>query len=283
VNQSDDHRSRLPLLLRSECIFLDDQALLERVAHGWLMLSPSNPTFWWGNTLFMDHPPNQRDLVEWPRYFEEQVHKRQPESRHMTFGWEGQSSGSAASFTKYGFGFFQLSALVTSHVEGARECSVEVTLRAFEDGDWASLPDWLTSQREAQHNANSYRHFAERSSRNWQRLHQLDRGNWFGAFKGQQLVSALGLYVQARPDQDGRRLARYQMVTTDSRWQRQGIASALITLSAREIALRHAPTDFVIQAEANGAPRRVYEALGFREAGSSFGLERPPLALARAT
>ncbi len=282
MNQSEDHRSRLPLLLRSERIFLDDQARLERVAHGWLMLSPSNPTFWWGNTLFMDQAPQQSDLLEWPRYFEQHVHRRQPASMHMTFGWEGESSGSARSFTQYGFDFFQLAALVTNHVGSARQCMADVTLRAFEGRDWKLLPDWLTSQRDAQHHAASYREFAKRSACNWQRLHRLDQGNWFGAFSKQQLVAALGLYVEAQPDQQGRRLARFQQITTDAKWQRQGIASALITLAAQEIALRHAPTDFVIQAEANGAPRRVYEALGFREVASSFGLERPPPASAAA-
>ena len=276
MKEPDDHRSRLPLLLRSERIFLDDRALLQRIAHGWLMLSPSNPTFWWGNTLFMDHPPEQRDLIEWPRYFEQQVQARQPASKHMTFGWEGQSSGAADSFTSHGFDFFQLSALVTSHVGSARACSADVTMRAFEEDDWTELPGWLTRQRDAHHNADDYFSFAQRSSRNWQRLHQLDQGNWFGAFSDQQLVGALGLYVEAAPDRNGRRLARYQMVTTDAQWQRQGIASALLTLSAREIALRYAPTEFVIQADSNGAARRVYEVLGFRKHASSFGLERRP-------
>ena len=280
--QMDEHRFRLPLLLRSESIFLDDKALLERVARGWLMLSPSNPTFWWGNTLFMDQPPDLQDVIEWPRYFEQQVHRRQPESRHMTFGWEGQSSGSAASFAAQGFDFFQLSALVTSHVGCARECSAPVTLRGFEDTDWRLLPEWLTSQRDAQHDADSYRSFAQRSARNWRRLHHNDQGNWFGAFSDRQLVGALGLYVEARPDRGGRRLARYQQVTTDPGWQGRGIASALLTLAARAIALRYAPTDFVIQADANGAPRRVYEALGFRETASSFGLERAPPAAKQA-
>ncbi len=282
MNALEDHRARLPILLRSERIFLDDKAVFERIAQGWLMLSPNNPTFWWGNTLFMDHPPRPRDLIEWPRYFEEQVQQRQPESKHMTFGWEGQESGFARSFTRYGFDFFRLSALVTRHVGNPRACQAEVMLRAFEDHDWPSLPAWLTSQRDALHEAYNYQKFIERSCCNWQRLHHLDQGNWFGAYSGRHLVAALGLYVEAQPDRSGRRLARYQQVTTDAKWQRQGIASALIALAARQIALRYAPTDFVIQADSDGAPRRIYEALGFREVASSFGLERPPPAPAAA-
>jgi GNAT superfamily N-acetyltransferase len=274
--QSFVHASRLPLLLRTERLLQDDQGVFERIAGGWLMLTPHNPTFWWGNTLFMDQPPAEGDVVRWSKRFQELVHARQPASRHMTFGWEGTSAGAIDQFLAQGFNFFSLIALRASFVNPPASIPEGIELRALGDADWQGLVDFMVEQRIPGHRLETYRPFVVASIANWQRLTRLDRGNGYGAFSAGRLVASLGLFVEAHADAEGRRVARFQQIMTAARWRRKGIAAALLAFASNHICLRHAPSDLVIQAEEQGDARRVYQRLGFEIVGSSFGLERGP-------
>jgi GNAT superfamily N-acetyltransferase len=268
------HTQHLPLLLRTECIVMDQEATLERVAGGWLMLTGNNPGYWWGNALFMDRAPEPEDLLAWPEAFRRLVHQRQPASRHMAFGWEGNFPGIATDFTALGFNFFSLMVLSATHpIPCARATKIPLELRAFQSGDWPLLVKLMVDEQAAVYRESDFQTFAELRVEQWRCLAGCDQGGWFGAFDGKELVGAVGLYVESEADSRGQRLARFQNVLTAARWQRRGIASALLTLAANAISLRYAPSQFVIQAIRDSAAERLYGSLGYQPVSHAFGLE----------
>lgn len=93
--------------LRSELIFLPDDGSLTRIADGFVLLTPSNPTFWWGNCLRFDHAPRAGDFARWMRAFETHVLAIQPASSHRAFGWDGDERGAIGPFVDAGFEYFE--------------------------------------------------------------------------------------------------------------------------------------------------------------------------------
>jgi hypothetical protein len=97
--------------LRSELIFLPDDGSITRLmdadGDGFVILTPSNPGFWWGNSLRFDHAPRTGDFDRWMKAFETRVHAVQPASTHRTFGWDGDQRGEVAEFVDAGFEYFE--------------------------------------------------------------------------------------------------------------------------------------------------------------------------------
>ncbi len=264
----------LPLIWRSERIVLPPSGRLERVASGWRMLTPDNPGYWWGNVLVMDHAPARGDLARWQRQFRDLIHAPQPQSTHMTFTWAGPEQGEIEPFLAAGYVPSRLLVMRASHLHAARAADAAVTLREFGEPDWEDLEDMLVSGHVSSHGQAAYRTFLSRSIANWRRLARSDLGNWFGAFADNALVAGLGIFVE-KPAESGRvRLARFQSVLTAPAWRNKGICSALAYEAARQTAIRHAPSEFVIQADEKQAARRIYQRLGFQIESIWLGLER---------
>ncbi|PHV10475.1 hypothetical protein [Chitinimonas sp. BJB300] len=53
------------------------------------VLTPDNPTFFWGNYLLYAKPPQKADLPAWEACFVAEIEARQPSSNHRAFGWLG--------------------------------------------------------------------------------------------------------------------------------------------------------------------------------------------------
>src|SRR5579862_5747186 len=60
---------------------------LERGKDYWVVHSPGNPTFWWGNFLIFDEAPGVGDGERWERVFVEEFAER-PDVTHRTFAWD---------------------------------------------------------------------------------------------------------------------------------------------------------------------------------------------------
>jgi GNAT superfamily N-acetyltransferase len=268
------HTPHLPLLLRTECIFLEQHAVFERVGGGWLMLSPNNPGYWWGNAIFMDHAPSPSDVMRWPEAFRQLVHARQPASRHIALGWEGEDAGSAQAFAACGFNFFAVTVLSATHVSNPfNRPAAPLELREFESEDWPKLVDLMVAERDAGTDESSYTEFTRLRAEHWRWLAGRDLGGWFGAFEGKSLIGGLGVFVEAEPDRTGRRLARFQQVLTARHWRGQGVASAMVSWASSQVALRHAPSEFLIQAVSGSPASLLYRRTGFKPISQAFGLE----------
>lgn len=252
-----------------------------RAEHGcWLVRTPANPTFYWGNTLLFERAPGPGDYPRWMTLFERLIAAPQPASAHRTFGWIEDAPGEIGPFLSAGFERNDAVVMQARDLSAVAAPALPVQLRPLaSDVDWARLVELLVQTRAAVHEATTYRPFAARRVEAWRELAARGQGGWFGAWlNGQEsptLAAALGIYVEGEPV-DGERLARYQSVATATAYRRRGLCRALLVHAGRHARTVLAADRLVIVAMADELPQRIYESTGFRAAGLQRGLERRP-------
>ena len=268
--------------LRSELIFLPVDGRCYVVGDGEdraiVTLTPSNPTYWWGNCLRFAHPPQDGDLARWTMLFATHIHAVQPASRHTTFGWEGDEKGLVEPFLEAGFAYDETIVLTAGPgdpVPAPHAASTKVPIR-IDGAVWDQLLDLLVLTRVACHAEDGYRVFAERRIAGWRALEDQRQGAWFGIVDGGRLVSALGVYAEAEPGADGRRIGRFQHVVTDPDARRRGYAGALVAHASAYGFGTLGADALLIAADENDTARRIYEASGYRVATWHRNLERAP-------
>ena len=262
--------------LRSELIFLPDDGSLARIDGGLVLLTPSNPTFWWGNSLRFDRAPRHDDFERWMRAFETHVHAVQPASSHRTFGWDGDDRGEVGRFVADGFEYFEIIGLTAGRDQPlvAPHRAVEATPHRIAGDDWGSLCEMLVATRDPKHSEAAHREFTERQIDGWRALEARGQGGWFGIVEGGRVVSALGVFAERERGPDGRRIGRFQQVATLQSARRRGLCGTLVEHASR-FAFAQLDVDTLrIAADENDAARRVYEGCGYRIVSRHRGLER---------
>lgn len=263
---------------RSELIFhrAQGEVLDLRATHGCrLIRTPSNPTFFWGNYLLFDHAPRAGDRARWCALFDAMIAHPQPASTHRAFGWVEDAPGDVDDFVADGFERNDAVVMQATDV-AAKAPAISVELRALaEPTEWDQLVELLTATRAPAHEATAYRSFAARRVAQWRALVTAGQGAWFGAIDGHTLAAALGIFVEAAP-QDGERLARYQSVTTDPAYRRRGLCRALLAHAAAHARARLGADRLIIVAMSGELPERLYAGAGFVAEGLQRGLERLP-------
>lgn len=265
--------------LRSELIFLSRSGDAQRIGDCVVVRTPDNPTYWWGNTLYFDRAPAEGDLMRWTELFDQRLRVRQPESRHTTFGWSGAERGCVDPFIEAGYALHELVILTADKGAGIEPLHENrfAQIAALASTDWVALRDLLIETRDAHHTLEGYATFAERRIASWRALSDAGQGAWFGAWQElgdeRQLVSALGVFVEAERATDGRRIGRFQHVVTHPATRRQGLAGTLVARASRHAFDRLDADTLLIIADEHDAARRVYESTGFRACGWQRGLE----------
>jgi predicted GNAT family N-acyltransferase len=266
--------------LRSELIFLPDDGSVTRIecgdCSGFVILTPSNTGYWWGNSLRFDHAPRDEDFDGWMKAFETHVHAVQPASKHRTFGWDGEERGDVDRFVAAGFEYFQTIGVVVDRGETvvAPHFNRQANIVRIAGDDWTSLLRLLVDTRDPKHSEEGYIPFSKAQIVGWQDLEAKGQGCWFGVRDGGRIVAALGIFVEARRGTDGRRIGRFQQVVTDASVRRQGLCGTLVEHASR-FAFEQLDADALrISADANDLARRVYESCGYRVRSRHHGLER---------
>jgi GNAT superfamily N-acetyltransferase len=283
--------SAAALGFRSELIFhrADGEVVDCRAEHGCRVIrTPSNPTYYWGNYLLFDRAPRSGDAQRWPALFDRLIAAGQPQSTHRAFGWMEDAPGDTAGFLADGYTQNDASVMQTTSVPTAPAPSVKAQLRPFTlagagadaERDWSALVELSVATRGVQFEESDYWPFARRRVERWRAVAHAGQGNWFGAFLDDpaacpQLLAALGVYVEAEPE-DGERLARYQSVMTDAAYRRRGLCRALIATAARHAREELLADRLIIVAAAGKMPEQLYAGLGFVAAGLQRGVQRMP-------
>jgi predicted GNAT family acetyltransferase len=92
-----------------------------------------------------------------------------------------------------------------------------------------------------------------------------NKGFWFSAVLDHNIVGSLGIFI------DGD-VARFQIVSTDPKYQRQGVCSTLVYKSAKYI-LRKIPVNtLVMVADEDYHAAKIYESVGFKPTEKQIGL-----------
>jgi GNAT superfamily N-acetyltransferase len=257
------------LAWRTDLIFpAFDGEILDRGQY-LVVRSPLNPTFYWGNFLLFDRPPDRGDEVRWPRLFAEEIGVP-PQVRHQAFGWDSPEGdpGSAQAFVAHGFRVIESSVLTASAVTPPQYFAEDLAVRPLESADdWRQTTENQIRCRDAAHDEAGYRVFKEAEMRRYRKMALARRGAWFGAFLGGDLVADLGIYHTGK-------LGRFQSVETHPEHRNLGYAGSLVYQAARHALGQWGLETLVLVADAESPAERLYRSVGFLPVEREVGLER---------
>jgi ribosomal protein S18 acetylase RimI-like enzyme len=250
----------------------------ERRAGYWVVHSPRNPSFWWGNFLLFDDAPAVGDAERWEALFAREFAAR-PDVSHRTFAWDrvdGEQGTAEHEFVAHGYELEWTAGLIAppERITSHPRANGDVAIRPLDhDGDqelWdAVLALQMPHAPDGYEGTDYHREFLERRLAGLRELFRSGRGAWYVALLGDQPVASLGIVVT-----DGR--ARFQNVETRETHRRRGIATRLVADAAHHAASRQPIDHFVIAADPDYHAIGIYEGLGFERVELVVGALRKP-------
>ena len=271
----------LSLGWRTDLIFARFDGQVSDRGNHWRVLTPSNPTFWWGNFLLFQHAPGPGDFERWMALFEEEIAGAQPAARHRAFGIDVRERlALPPEFAAAGFALDEATVLTLARDQllAPREPPEGFEFRVLELlRDGAAMVDKQVAVDQAHHEPVGYRLFAERQMARYAAMQRAGLGHWFGLaakVDGRPaLVASCGLFRDPARD-DG--LGRFQVVSTHPAWRRRGLCTALVHAVCRHGFEAMGLRTLVMVADPADVAIGIYESLGFRRGVSAWQFERAP-------
>ena len=235
--------------------------------------TPNNPDYFFGNFLLFSGPPSLGGIDHWMERFG-QVFAPYPEVRHHTFQWLPSAAPDPAAleeFKKAGFTIDETSVLATRSVHTDKPAPRDVEFCQIRtDAEWLSVVDAQARDGFPQIPSDEYRRYKEESFANYRQMSEQGHGDWWGAFKGDELVADMGLFF-------GEGVGRFQSVETASEHRRQGICRAMVNHVANHGLNSHSGITLVMHADAHDVAREIYCSVGFEEVEILHAAFRPPV------
>jgi ribosomal protein S18 acetylase RimI-like enzyme len=238
-----------------------DLALLERAGstiedHGdhLVVRTPSNPTFYWGNFLLLDHVPDPDRIDTWIERFTSSL----PGAGHRAFGFDcrGRPVADLAGWVARGFKTEASAVMTATAVRPPPIPNGEATYRRLRsEDDWARSLELQIACHEGYEERDS--EFLVRRTASNRALVADGRGSWFGAFLDGKLVSQMGLVAA------GAEVARFQSVETHPDARRRGLAGTLVHVVSRYGLDELRARTLVMVADPEYAAIRIYRSVGF--------------------
>jgi GNAT superfamily N-acetyltransferase len=245
---------------------LEQGHVLERREGYWVVRSPTNPTFWWGNFLLFDEAPAPGDGDRWEALFDLEF-VATSDVKHRTLAWDrtdGVTGDAEAELTARGYEIERSTGLVAlpAEIQPHPRANSDLVVRVLDpDGDEQFWEQVIAVQieQDAGHfeDLEYHREFTKRRQHNLRGLFRAGRGDWYVAVLGDEVIGSLGIVVT------GRR-ARYQTVDTVEVHRRKGVASRLVVDAARHATSHHQIDHFVIVADPDYHAIGIYESVGFK-------------------
>jgi ribosomal protein S18 acetylase RimI-like enzyme len=251
---------------------------LERRDGYWVVQSPGNPTFWWGNFLLFDDAPVVGDGERWQSLFAQEFGGR-PDVTHCTLAWDrvdGTAGNADDELVACGFELEWTSGLIATpdrlreHPGASREVEVRVLDPRGDEDLWEAVIELqMAGAREEFRGSEYHLNFMRERQRELREIFKSGRGSWYLALLGGAVAGSLGVIVT-----DTR--ARYQTVDTLERFRRRGVARRLVYEAARDACSKHEIDHFVIAADPDYHAIGIYEGLGFERVELVVGATRKP-------
>lgn len=235
-----------------------------------VVVTPDNPTFYFGNLVHFAAPPTEDDVRRWPARFAE-VFAALPEVRHVTFSWDGPI-GAAEAFVPLGYRLQHHVVMAATAVRRPPRCDDSAEVRALTtDSELNQALALHVETRNPRFAEEDYARYAGGEMARWRAMAAAGLGAWHGAFLEGRLVADCGLFFD-----DAAGVGRFQTVGTHPAFRRRGLCGRLVWEVARA-GLQRVPT-LVMVAEEPSDAARIYESVGFLRAEPSFALclEPPP-------
>lgn len=223
-----------------------------------VVLTPSNPTYYWGNFLLFSRPPQPGDLTHWKALFAQEI-GTPPQAGHFTFGWDTTdgTTGEIGPFVEEGFHVDEDVVLTAEGVCIPPKRNQEAVLKPLiDDWEWEAALQCANLCREHGHSEGSYIAYLRPKMARYRAMVQAGLGAWFGAFIDEELVAHLGLFVM-----EG--IGRFQSVATHPRFRRRGLCGTLVHYAANYGRTHFGAQRLVMVADAHYHAARIYESVGF--------------------
>lgn len=233
-----------------------------------VILTLTNPTFYWGNFLLFPNPPGRSDLHKWKALFTREIGS-QLKAEHFAFGWDTVAGelGEIQPFLDEGFNLNQSVVLATAQVKIPPKYNREVVVRPLaEDWEWEQATQNQIACRQPEHSLEGFQVFKHDQMQRYRQMSRAGLGHWFGAFLDEKLVAELGIFSAGK-------LGRFQQVGTHPAYRRQGICGALVYQASRYALEQMKLETLVMVADENYHAAKIYESIGFEPKEHQVGLD----------
>lgn len=237
--------------LRTDLMVMEDNSVLEDRGAYLILRTPAEPTFWYGNCLIYRQPAPVAEMVA-------QFRAAFPDARHICLCFDTDAPGPGAEDLAALGLKVEKDDVLTAHGPLANAPVPEgYAIRPIgEDWDQLVAAQHRIGLEEHGEGGDHLAYVTKRFDRLRLQI-AAGKGQWFGAFRGDELAADLGIMV-------GGGLARYQSVETLPEHRRRGLCAALVGHAGRWARAGAAPDlPLVIVAEAGGDAGRVYRRCGF--------------------
>ena len=233
----------------------------------YLIRTPSNPTFYWGNFLLFKSEPTAGCIDHWLT-----IHRAEfgDSPSHTTIGWDSDAQGDTSDFEALGFQLHENIVLSLPGPPLPVKTNPALELRKLNgERDWQESIDLQVNEGFEGENEASYRIFKTDQMANYRLNQERGRGHWWGAFLNDTLVGDMGLFFD-----EAKKVGRFQNVTTAQPHRRIGVCTSLLNHIIRETQTDPHLEHLVIVTEHGSIAEKIYRSLGFQKAGLQFGLCR---------
>jgi len=244
----------------------------------WVVRSPHNPTYWWGNFLLFDQEPGSGDGERWESLFDRELGYL-PQIEHRAVAWDttdGSLGEAERELVARGYeleltaGLVATAGQIRAHPRANREAQVRRLDPAGDEQLWSAVLEMRIREAPDELRESGYhRPFVERHQQELRELLQSGRGGAYVALLDGQVAGSLAIVVTAHR-------ARYQQVETAAAFRRLGIARRLVVDAAHDALARDRIECFVIAADPDYHALALYEGLGFKRVELVVGALRKP-------
>ncbi len=251
---------------RTDFLFNTFDGSVEDKGQYFVAKTHSNPNYFWGNLLLFKSPPKEGDLAEWKRIFKEEFSGS--DIHHITFGWDSPSGerGEVKEFENDGFGFETSVVLTATKVIKPPKYNQNIKVYSIDtEADFERSIEIQVSRGEDHLSKESWEDFYKKAIAGYRKMIEAEKGIWFGAKIDGVLVGCLGVFT------DGD-VGRYQIVCTDSNFQRKGVCSTLVYESAKYAFDTMGVAKLVMVADEEYHAAKIYESVGFQPTEKQVGV-----------
>ena len=248
---------------------------------------PDSPDFYFGNFLLLKGAPDNRARKRLEDDFAALIGVP-PRIKHRAFMWPmwpmwpvGANEPTALdAFISAGYELHESTVLIAESADLLEpdHKNHSITIRAYNGkADWDDWRRLNMADKNVKFPELAYRHFLAGQQALYERMIAEDRGDWWGAFLGDQQVANLGLFFTQKDDHkhtNQHRMqsahgftqgltGRFQAVLTAPAYRHQGICRTLVQAVAKKFFEREGAARLVMVADEHYHAARIYESLGF--------------------
>ena len=220
--------------------------------------------------MLFKRAPEAGDLDSW---LEIHRHAFGQRLNHHVFGWDEPREGDISAFLTTGFVTSHGIALSLSAYAGGAITNPSLTVRPIvSDSDWELvIAQQIFVDRVDFDYPEDGGTFRRAGAAFYQKLAHEKRGNWWGAFQGDELVGSMGLFFDEQ-----NQVGRFQNVSTSPAHRRQHVCTTLLDHIVRHAFTAVGAEKLVIAtgAEDDNAAIPNYQNFGFKFTAPNFALKR---------